>query len=97
MKPPPDPLTVSVNLFHAMKRHTMNAPFPVHQPEHFRLIPRKFDLVKRHRHDPLFDTVKIAHFELPARELRIPADAVKQFMNRRQLSSYLLNRKFTRS
>ena len=77
----PNAPAVLIDFANPVKRHAMDPSFGVQEPERLRFVPEKSYLPERHQNNPILNPVKVAQFKIPARETRIPADAVQQFVN----------------
>ena len=78
----PNALRISVNLTHAVKRDSMHLSLEISELESLWAFPRKGYFLERHQNDSIFSPIVISQLEFPLGELRIPPDAVEEFVNR---------------
>ncbi len=88
----PNALRIPVNLSHAVKRDSMNLPFEIGELERLWALLRKGDFLQRHQNDSRFGPIVISQLEFPLGELRIPPDAVEEFVDRDHMIRLLYDR-----
>ncbi len=72
----------SVNLAHTVQRDSVDLSFEVGKLKRLRAIRRKGYFLQRHQNDSLSSPVVISQLEIPLGELRIPPNAVEEFVDR---------------
>ena len=77
----PNALTVFANLAHTVKGHPMNPALRIHELKCLWTLRRKADLLQRNQDYPVLRSVVITQLKAPSCKLRIPPDAVEQFVN----------------
>jgi hypothetical protein len=78
----PNTLRISINLAHAVERDSMHLSLEISELESLWAFPRKGYFLERHQNDSIFSPIVISQLEFPLGELRIPPDAVEEFMDR---------------
>jgi len=78
----PNALRIAVNLAHAVERDSMHLPLEISELESLWAFPRKGYFLERHQNDSIFSPIVISQLEFPLGELRIPPDAVEEFVDR---------------
>ena len=78
----PNALRIAVNLAHAVERDSMHLPLEISELESLWAFPRKGYFLERHQDDSIFSPIVISQLEFPLGELRIPPDAVEEFVDR---------------
>ena len=77
----PNALRIPVNLTHAVKRDSMHLSLEISELESLWAFPRKGYFLQRHQNDSIFSPIVISQLEFPLGELRIPPDAVEEFVD----------------
>jgi hypothetical protein len=88
----PNGLRIFVNLAHAVKRDSMELPFEVGELERLRALRRKGYFLQRHQNDSIFSPIVISQLKFSLGELRIPPDAVEEFVDRDHVIGLLYDR-----
>jgi len=78
----PNALRVLINLSHAVERDSMDLPFEISELEILWALLRKGYFPQRHQNNSIFSPIVISQLEFPLGELRIPPDAVEEFVDR---------------
>ncbi len=77
----PNTLRILVNLSHAMEWDSMDLSFEISELKRLRALLWKGYFLQRHQNDSIFSPIIISQLEFPLGELRIPSDAVEEFMD----------------
>jgi hypothetical protein len=78
----PNALRIPVNLTHAVKWDSMHLSLEIGELKRSRALRRKGYFLERHQNDSTFSPIVIPQLEFPLGELRIPPDAVEEFVDR---------------
>jgi hypothetical protein len=89
----PNTLGVLVNLAHAVKGNSMDLPFQVGELEGLRAFVREGQFLERYQDNAVLCPIVASQLEISFRELRVPSDAVQQFLYRDHAMSPVLAQK----
>ena len=88
----PNALRILVHLTHAVKRDSMHLSFAISELKRLRALLWKSYFLQRHQNDSIFSPIIISQLKLPLGELRIPPDAVEEFVDRDHVVRLLYDR-----
>ena len=77
----PNALRVLINLSHPVIRNSMDLSLEISELESLWALLRKGYFLERHQNDSIFSPIVISQLEFPLGELRIPSDAVEEFVD----------------
>ncbi len=91
----PNALRILEDLSHPVKRDSVDLAFEVGELEGLRALRREDHFLERHQNNSVFRPVVISQLEIPLGELRIPPDAVKEFVDWDHMIRLLYDRCWT--
>ncbi len=88
----PNALRVLINFPYAVKRDSMDLSFEISELKRLRALLRKGYFLQRDQNDSIFSPIIISQLKFPLGELRVPPDAVEEFVDRDHVDRLLYDR-----